>query len=263
MATSVFRTIAQDQSLVESRALVSLPFRADLIGTATVNGASGQNNDGTKSGIFSSRSASASWANSLTIEPIMFNGPVFGLRFPRSNPFPVGVVIDGVPYDVPYGQTRNPVTFATASSGLADEVIIADDLGDGPHYAQLHFPCSTAATRTMQLHGIVVDSRTNPAPPPRGESLTASPVALTTSFQSVSVASLASYGISGIHFVNTTGSAVTVNVRYTSGTGTFWSRSVPANDTLDYAPPGGRPLYHPIEISASATGVNAYIAGIN
>lgn len=263
MAASVFQTLAQDTTVVDSRGLICLPFRPDLLSTTTVNGATTQNNDGTRTGTFNIISASASWANSVTIE-LWINGPVFGLRFPRNSAWPVGCVIDAVAYPVQYGQARNPVTFATTSSGLADQTIIADDLGDGPHFVQLHLPCSTATSRTAQLMGFLVDARTNAVPPPpRGVHIENTAKALTTSFQSVTPSNQASYGISGVHFVNTTGAAITVNIRYSSANGVFWSRSVPANDTLDYTPPGGRPIYHAIELSASTTGVNAFIGGLN
>lgn len=238
-----------------SRGLVLLPFQA--VGTSgfAINGGGNDGADGTRTNYFQILSASTTWANTQ-VHTVAFNGPSFGLRWNRSA-VPIGIRIDGVAYDVPFSQRLNATTRAAASATARGEnVMIAYDLGPGPHEAEIVLPCSVAVSRTFQLFGMIVEARSNPPPPTRGVNIIGAPVAITTSFVALNLATFSAIGFRALEFANTTGADRTINIRYNSTNGQFKALTVPANGYLTWTPPD--PVYHPLEISADLAGVNCF-----
>jgi hypothetical protein len=235
-------------------AWVALPFRkGDLTGTVvSPNGAFSEPNDGTFTALFYSLTASSTWATTATSN-FGFSGRVFGLRFSRGADAPISVMIDGVAYPVPYGRQLTPAT-GVAFGGLMGgaEAILATDLSDGEHLAEIMIPASATAARSTSIFGYICEAKVNPVPPPRGTRFTKSPTAITTSFQTFTATN--AYGYRSLHLVNTTVAAITVSVAYAGGT-PFAQIIVPANG--DYHWDFGLPVYHTLDVKASAVGVNA------
>lgn len=245
--------------------LVLLPFRPSSSAGIALNGLTPDGSDGSRTNWYQSITASVTWANTV-VARIGFNNNIFGLRFNRQFASPIGVRIDGVAYEVGFEQRLNVTTQAAADyAGWAEGDIIATDLGDGPHEAEIVLPCSVAQTRIVQIYGVIVEARGNPTPPVPGISLLSSALVVPASgtYIALTPSNYSAIGFSGLCFVNTTGADITVSLRYSSGNGVFATVLVPANGSAQWSPPGNRPIYHPIELTASAVGVNAFVGAMN
>lgn len=246
-----------------TRELVMLPFRQPSAGNVVPNGAGTGSGDGTRTNYFGATLASSTWANTTSIT-VAFMGSTFGLRFSRQYYSPFGVRIDGVAYEVPYSQRLKVDTqLAAPTQALGEGFIIADDLGDGPHEAEIILPCSVSQTRNWQFYGYLVEARGNPPAPVPGMSLLSAGVDLTTSFAGLNYNGISVTGICGLIFRNTSGADRVVSLRYSSGNGVFADVDVPNGKSVSWAPPGGRPLYHTVEIAADATGVKCFMGTVN
>lgn len=88
-----------------------------------------------------------------------FYGSVFGLRWIRGTS-DFGVVIDGVAYRVTSKLSEpESITALAATAEYENLTVIADDLPDGPHVAELIFANATGSQITWQLWGYVVEQR--------------------------------------------------------------------------------------------------------
>lgn len=244
--------------------LVFVPFQPGKVSSSlSVNGGGFDGADGTRTNYFRAMAASATWANTVVLT-VAFNGNIFGLRWNRSYASPFGIRIDGVAYEVPYQQRLNATTQQLASaSALGEGVILATDLGDGPHECEIVLPCSVSQTRNFQFYGMIVEARCNPPSPIVGQSFSSAPIALTTSYTALNFTTYSITGISSLAFVNTTGADITVSIRYSSANGDFAKVLVPANGSASWTPPSNRPIDHALELAATATGVNCFPGVLN
>jgi hypothetical protein len=249
-------------------ALVCIPIRAGLYTEATAGSVSAatpntrfvDNDDGTQTGFNIVIPGSATLANAMTIG-FWFLGDIFGLRLQRDATYggnPMGCLIDGASYDVDTSILLNPVVETTTLTqpGL-DWQILATDLGAGPHYVELTFPCGLSVTRNYGIHGYIVDTRAGYTPLRRGSKFDIAPTSLTAS--SVSSLPIFSshkcYGFRSIILYNPTAGVAIVKIKYTAGATYQWGKSIAAGDSVIFDP--GDIIYHAVDILSDTTGVIA------
>jgi hypothetical protein len=239
--------------------LVWLPFRRqDLSGTVTTPSggtAFPENNDGTMTGLFYGVAASATWATTGTTQ-FSFNGRKIALRISRNGyDSPIGFMVDKVAIPVPYGKFLIPETQAAFSASTPIEVLLADDLSPGGHFAEIIVPPSTVAARSAGVLGYGCEAGANPPALPRGLRYSREPVALTTTYAAQGPSDVKVYGYRNLVLNNTTAAPITVTIRRNGGTLDLRQIIVPANSDViwDF----GLPVYQNFDLKASATGVNA------
>lgn len=230
--------------------LVQMPFITGLFasgeaGTATVR-LQGQpsphiNADNSGTYLTVTVAASASLANSATVK-FWITGNVFGLRFSRNPAMPIGCMIDGVAYPVNVTGNVDPVNNNSVGNlySIVDCDLIADDLGQGRHFVELVFPAFlSGTTRVYNIFGYVVDGQSG-YQKPTGQvvSLHQASMAITATTAGTAQYKIIPPGVRGWRkalFCNTTGSAITIYCVYSLATSfVMWSKSVPANDTIEF-----------------------------
>ena len=253
-------------------ALVQMPFIYGTYtavtggaATATLTGplASDINQDGSGTYLRVTVQASASLANYVYVKFWIF-GNVFGLRMQRSASTPVGCMIDGVAYTVPTVGNVEPSSGSTSSVyGNVDGVLIADDLGPGRHFVELAFPAFlSGSNRVYVVGGYLVDSAAG-YQRLSGQVVSTSngTLALTATTGATAQYPSQPAGIRGWRkalFYNTAGSPITVYMVYSLATSTIiWSKSVPANDSIELDPQGIIVDVTNTRFYVSGSGVNA------
>lgn len=148
--------------------LVRIPFikgqfGTNVSGTSTLSSNSGIafNRDGT--GYVLNVSVPATVADSATIT-LPFSGRVFGLRWRNlySDNIRFSVLIDGVGYEVDTGIAFLRATPAWNTGITYDQecaMVIADDLPDGPHIAQIVFSPNSSGAIALTMFGYLVERR--------------------------------------------------------------------------------------------------------
>lgn len=138
-------------------------FSTTVTGTSTISPNSGivYNRDGT--GYVAQVSVPATVADSAVIT-LPFSGRAFGLRWRNlySENTRFSVLIDGVGYEVDTGIPFLRATPAWNSNLTYDQecaVVIADDLPDGQHVAQIVFSPNVSGAISILLYGYMVEQR--------------------------------------------------------------------------------------------------------
>lgn len=191
-----------------------------------------------------------------------FYGRTLGLRFRRDSATPdFSVLIDGVAYGVSGKHTFLANDNASVTDGES-HVIVANDLTDGVHYADVVLVAPSTGSVTLYLYGYLAEKRAGYQAKPRLQFVYGVNNVPTTSTNIPKGSSTTNTlkGISKIQFYNTTASAITITIQYNANT--IWSKSIPANSSDEWnlggltSLPSGAFTYQ-----ASATGLNALIIG--
>ena len=253
-------------------ALVQMPFISGIVTLAGVGSATailqGQpapylNTDGTGTYLKITVDASASLANSATAK-FWITGNVFGLRYARSSLLPIGCMIDGVAHTITAANNTDPVNNSSVGNlySAVDFDLIADDLGQGRHFVELVFPAFLSGSqRVYNIFGYVVDSQAG-YQKPTGQvvSLYQASLAITATTAGTAQYPTIPNGMRGWRkalFCNTTGSAITINCIYSLASSVLmWSKSVPANDTIEFDPLGVVVDVSNVRFYASGAGLN-------
>lgn len=253
-------------------ALVQMPFISGIVTLAGVGSATailqGQpapylNTDGTGTYLKITVDASASLANSATAK-FWITGNVFGLRYARSSLLPIGCMIDGVAHTITAANNTDPVNNGSVGNlySAVDFDLIADDLGQGRHFVELVFPAFLSGSqRVYNIFGYVVDSQAG-YQKPTGQvvSLYQASLAITATTAGTAQYPTIPNGMRGWRkalFCNTTGSAITINCIYSLASSVLmWSKSVPANDTIEFDPLGVVVDVSNVRFYASGAGLN-------
>jgi hypothetical protein len=140
-------------------------FTVDNIsGSATANhfAAAGQGNPDGSGGVLV-----VTAPNNSGIRVIQtFHGTVFGLRWVRGTS-DFAVTIDGMAYRVVSKLNEPESTTAVGLVQYENLTVIADDLPDGPHVAELVFVNATGSSITWNLYGYLVEQRAGHGGTPR------------------------------------------------------------------------------------------------
>jgi len=253
-------------------ALVQMPFITGLV-TLSVTGTAtailqGQplpylNTDNSGTYLKITIDPSASLANSCTAK-FWITGNVFGLRYARSSVLPIGCMIDGVAYPVNVTNNVDPVNNGSVGNlySAVDFDLIADDLGQGRHFVELVFPAFLSGSqRVYNITGYVVDGQAG-YQKPTGQVVTLYQASLAITATTAGTAQYTTMpnGMRGWRkalFCNTTSSAITINCIYSLASSVLmWSKSVPANDTIEFDPQGIVVDSTNVRFYASGAGVN-------
>jgi len=227
--------------------LVRVPFRE---GHFTIGGSSlgtfrrdqyRLNSDGSNSGISVAVVAGTDAAANYATIKFVVCGRVIGLRWLKgqsvSIPRDFSVKIDGVSYLVP-NQIYDPMDGTTLYTTPEGEfgAIIAKDLPDTEHVVEIICNGNSDQSNRWVFLGYMAERRVGYTERPRldalctSSTLTTSMVIPTYSHPTTSLAENKPRGVRGIYYYNLTAGAVTVSVD-TNGV-IFWSKSIPANDTV-------------------------------
>lgn len=192
-----------------------------------------------------------------------FYGRALGIRYKReSTVAPFSVVVDGVAYGFPNPRQQFHNIFAGLMDG--DSLwLVADDLRDDIcHTAQVWMTPDGVTAARVDILGILVERRVGYQESTR-VLFNGTPTTLGTSAASISLGAStdrAARGIRKIMYCNTTASPVTVTIK--TGSTAVWSRSVPANDVIEFDPGGPFPLQMDYtHLASAAASVNATVYG--
>lgn len=162
-----------------------------------------------------------------------FYGRKFGVRWQRDNSqCDFTVMIDGVAYSV----SGTDSFYVNESVSLTDGealIVIEDSLPDGIHYADIQVSAPTTGTNSLTLFGFLAERRAGYESRPRANSING-PFSTPTTSTGIARgnAPLKLKTIRKIIYTNTTASPITISITY-NGT-VIWSKSVLANDTLEW-----------------------------
>lgn len=198
-----------------------------------------------------------------------FHGPLFGLAYNTSNRGVMGCRIDGISYPVPLpGEVERDTQNIATSVDYLSSVVVATDLGPGPHYCELDFPCDPAGVTqySWYMHGYLVDAAAGYEPMPPACRAGDTALALTTTATALTSLSSGNKNIIApvsLIFVNSTASAVTVSMLpFTVSGAVAVPINVPANGYAQWTPdPSGRMFTDWSGWKASAS-VNSAITAI-
>lgn len=259
--------INPDQSPVATRQLqgdlVCVPLRdsnyyLENVGATVVfqNNGVPYNEDGTMTGLYVSVPQGLSKGVRIRFP---FYGRVFGIRHKKTDSVPdFSVVIDGVAFKVSGEHTYLRLDGATSVVDGECGVVVADDLNDGVHYAEIVIYSKASGATTVILTGYLAERRVGYSEKRRVNTLMAA-VAVTTSAVAISVGSFESKirYVEKIIFTNTTSSPITVTIAFTVQ---IWKKIIPADDTVELDL-RGTALTANVTVMASATGVNYSVLG--
>ena len=252
--------------------LVALPFLSTTyVGTAAGSAsvkiftqpAPGENRDGVGTYLQAQVLSSASLANYVFVR-FWITGNVFGLRY-SAPPGPIGCMIDGIAYSLPVTTNIDPVSGASPGGAIYSGVegyVLADDLGPGRHLVELSFPAFlSGSTRTYKIHGYLVDAAAGYTPSKSlvvGFNSGKTAITATTGGTAQKISVTGGYlGFRKLFIYNTTGSPITIYCVYATATSdVIWSRSVPANDTIEFDPAGTITDSDYVLFYASGSGLN-------
>lgn len=253
--------------------LIPIPFRTNncnisAAGTASavINAVNLTNFDNTSTGMFCTIPANAALGGGLRIS-FWFNGPILSLRYTEVTGFALpkmAVNIDGVSYSVPASQSRDAISndvFTNAPAEL-QQSIIAKNLGEGAHFAEILLQQDTTINTRVYLHGFSVAESSGYVRAPSGIKCGAAQIAVTGTYGNILSGNSALASVRKLFFYNTTGSAITVSVRSSStAANPFYVKSVPANDTIELDFGGLAYDITTIQVVGSTTGVICSLMG--
>ncbi len=239
-------------------------YTSSMAGTATV-------------GLVGSLSGSALWTGSSVqatvpvnaafgngaVMGFWFHGNKFALRYVTGSGVPPGCTIDGISYDVPLSEATavNPITLSGVGYDEGPLVRVADDLGEGFHYAELSFPGATSgSTRSWVLHGYGVDNIEGYEDRSLEGRTGATQLTLTGTYQGMLsvTASTNVRTVRKLFFYNSTAGAITATLRHISY-GTIWVKAVPAGETVEWDP--GICMADGVELQAIGNGLTCTVIG--
>lgn len=173
-----------------------------------------------------------------------FYGSVFGISFKliNTNIGNISVGIDGEYFPVPH---LYPPIFASRSFNVVDGnafMLIADDLNDGPHMADICVTPDAATTAAIRLYGYLVDA--NAGYREFGSHAFPSVGLITNVAVAVSLGSAPYLGrvIRKIIYHNTDASTRTVTIQFAGST--IWRKQIAAGDTAEFDP-GATTSFYP------------------
>jgi hypothetical protein len=164
-----------------------------------------------------------------------FYGNAFGVRWDRNfdvtqNDF--GVMIDGESFYVPAARSQWDTQLTYNTPDGENRHVVARDLGDGLHWADLVFPANQSGTTLKWLlYGYLVERRASYETPFRGRQIM-SQTTLTTTATAINMGSIVGRqprGVRQIVYSNTSAATATVTLQYSGAT--FWTKSIAAGDT--------------------------------
>jgi hypothetical protein len=187
-----------------------------------------------------------------------FYGRVFGIRHRFDSNFSVS--IDGVSYGEVAGKHSYLVNEGTSISDGESLIIIDDSLPDGVHYAEIMVVAPTSGTNTVVLFGYLAEERVGYSERPRTNYFIA-PASVPTTSTAIARGSSPKTlrSVRKIIYANTTASPITVSVY--NNTTIMWTKSVPANDTIEFDFGEKTSVDVTLKHMASASGVNATVVG--
>lgn len=225
--------------------LIPIPFRTNncnisSAGTASavINASNLTNFDGTATGMFCNIPASASLGGGIRVS-FWFNGPILSLRYTELVGYAlpkIAVNIDGVNYPVPTSQSRDAISNDVFTNAPAEiqQSIVARNLGEGAHFAEIFLQQDTTLAARVYLHGFSVSESAGYVRAPNGVKCAPAQITLTTSYGNILSGNSALASVRKLFFYNPTGAAISVSVRAIStATNPFFVKSVPANDTIE------------------------------
>jgi len=263
--------------------LVKVPFRANhyisqITGSASIGvnqSVAPENGDASDSCLFVTVNAGL---NNGAILKFWFYGTIVGLRWwPQYvGDIDFGVLIDGMPYDILDSdrEGNTPMLAETqyyAFNNSERLEILAQDLPDGKHQAEIHFPsnlASGAANTAWLLWGFLAERRAGYTdfprlldPPSAKTVLTTSAVAVAAEYNNTQ--NLYRY-LRSILYTNTSGSVVTVTLQNSSGI--IWQTVLAAQGSAgcsDVFDPRGRLSYNSLlaHYASAGSAVNATVMG--
>jgi hypothetical protein len=161
-----------------------------------------------------------------------FNGPTLGIWCGTPTPNPqFDVFIDGVPYRV--DPTRLIWDSQTeALDGGLNYQMVARDLSDTLHHADIVLMGQTGKSRTWALYGIAVAKSAGYRDyDSTGWLFAQGPYAVPVAGATLTTLGFTTMQLRKLWFVNSTGGAVVATLKH--NTAITWSKSVPANDTVE------------------------------
>lgn len=257
---------------VASGNLVPIPFRQNncnisVAGTVmgVLNASNLTNFDGTATGIYCTVPAAAGLGGGMRIV-FFFNGPVLALRYSEISGYAIpdmSLNVDGVNYAIPASQSRDPIanTLFTYTPAEIQESLISRDLGDGPHFAELFVNQNKTVAGRVYLHGFMASEAHGYVRATPGVKFGPNQIAVALTYAGIQSGNSSLTAVRKLLFQNTTAAAITVNIRPVSTGVAAWSRSVPANDTLELDFGGLAYDIATIQVSASALGVTCTLIG--
>jgi len=184
-----------------------------------------QNGDGSGSMLLCNIAASATY-NSYAQCGFWFAGNIFGLRYDTtaSDVTNIGVMIDRISYPVLGKHLLHPATMEISyATPYAYNEILARDLGDGMHYAEIIIPCKLTSTSIARIWGYVVDSAAGYKQQESSMSIGSSQIILGTTNAYLTNQSQVTIGnlmsVRAIKVINTTGAAIMVTLNTAIGSG--------------------------------------------
>jgi hypothetical protein len=226
--------------------LVLVPWREAHISTtgSLVKGGAGggDNGDGSTGYIQFQTPTTVGAGSSANYIRWMFYGTTLGVRFDPyfttggGGTYDFGVYIDRVAYRVSKQQYYDESLLPWDIQGNDFHgVIVARDLSDGPHHAEIHV-APNVGVNGQRIFGFLADSKWYRPTPSRAYTGTATP--LTTSFVTVTLSSVNRFrglGLRAILYVNPDTAPRMVTVQ--DGTGaTIWSEIIPIGKSATFNP---------------------------
>ena len=197
-----------------------------------------------------------------------FHGNRLGLIYHANTLTPMGCRIDGVAYEVPLpGQVDLDTQVASTVWDILPAVMVATDLGDGPHYVQLDLPADPLglSATTFTLYGYLVEAAAGYV---RREPMArAVPVhmTVTTTPQTIgnALGTTAVVGADNFILVNTTGAPIIVSLLPPGTNAVDIPISVAANGYTTFNPSPSKSLsdWTVWTISAASSGLKLMIVG--
>lgn len=261
MSAIVYKAI-KDLPQKNDTGVVKVPFREGYFAVSKSASASAnfveagiiENGDGTGTAI---SITVPSGQNGATIR-FPFYGRVFGIRHRYDSNF--SVAIDGVSYGEVSGKHTYLVNEGMTVTDGESLIILDEDLPDGVHYAEIMVVAPTSGTNTVVLYGFLAEARVG-YKERQSTNYFVTPAAVPTTSTSVGRNTYPKTlrSVRKIIYTNTTASPITITVY--SNTTVMWSKSVPANDTIEMDFGERMSVDITFKHMASATGVNSTVVG--
>jgi hypothetical protein len=245
--------------------LVKIPFREGFYAVESSGSTAGfqksgihENEDGSDTGI--SVTVPAGKGNGVRIR-FPFYGKALGVRWRRiDSACDFSVNIDGVSYG--YFSGNHSYLINENKTGVIDGeslVIVADDLPEGTHYAEIMVSYPDTGNNAILFLGLLLESRVGYKELPR-QDYAVETIAVPTVSTVIGKGSTGKEArfIKRIAYANTTASAITLTVF--NNTDILFTKSIPANDSyiLDL---GNFTTNSYIKHQASASGLNSTVIG--
>lgn len=254
--------------------LIPVPFRANNCNIsaagsgvlAVINATNLTNFDGTATGMFCTIPANAALGGGIRVA-FWFNGPILSLRYTEVSGYALpkmAVNIDGVSYSVPSSQSRDAIsnTVFTNAPAEVQQSIIAKNLGEGAHFAEIFLQQNVSISTRVYLHGYSAAESSGYVRAPNGIKCGPAQISVTTSYGNILSGNSALASVRKLFLYNPTGAAIIASVRSSStAANPFYVKSVPAGDTIELDFGGLAYDISTIQVLGSANGLICSLMG--